>query len=64
MTKEKAIRDLEAVEMMTYKYTEYLALLDQGGDWALSDFMKHLNSTTKKAREVLEHELYMITQEK
>ena len=54
MTKEKAIKDLKAVEMMTRQYRQYLASEDQGGDWTLSSFMRHLNDTTIKSRSILE----------
>lgn len=54
---DQAIRQLEAVEMMTNTYREYLAVAKQGGDWTLPKFMQHLNETTKKARQALEEKI-------
>ena len=53
MTKEKAIKELESVEMMTRRYRDYLAAEKQGGDWPIEQFMHHLNDTVIKARVAL-----------
>jgi len=54
MNRERAIRELESVEMMTRRWKEYLAICEMGGDWTTGNFMNHLNVTTKVVRESLE----------
>lgn len=54
MNRERAIRELESVEMMTRRWKEYLAICEMGGDWMTGNFMNHLNDTTKAVRESLE----------
>lgn len=51
---EQAIRELEAIEMMTSKYQEYLRGSNRGGDWTLESFMEHLRATAEKSRQILE----------